>query len=539
MSSPTGFIPYDTQGVKYVTSIPSKPDPDFVYMLWDGVDSSKAVRYEFSDGELQSDGVVETTLANLDSAQSAGVGAELIVSEFGEIIKNGTEGPINISRQLHTNRIASKCLTGRTKALALSDATFPANSNTNGLTQYYRIGLAAGFDAVRILIPNTHTSAISGVKAQLGIPSAVGALSSVASTNSATSTSSAAPAANTPVTTSGGAWMDVNVSGNPSISLPSAVDAANMVPSYTASDWMPVSSVNRTDSTGFSNALLDIKLFIPAGSTATMAYNGATYSAWALSAREDFTLGKVHRVWAIDADCIANAALMTSTTVVPYHTPIIVQYRSKQKVISMVVNGDSIYEGSAGVTKTLLDGHNWIAHQTMQSDLGIPVELCMLTVPGGNVLQLTEKMQQLTKYIDPSVYVLESNSVNGYGTTLGTRTNQHGFGSIGCQMAALYDKKTAFVVGTMLPVTNTSVAWGASDSYRTTFNAQVIANASLHGYIVSDDSAAISGNTVNSQIEPAAVYISADGKHPNDAGQLAMANTRADACKLALLAYGR
>ena len=80
MSSPTGFIPYDTQAVKYVTSIPSNPDPDFVYMLWDGVDASKAVRYEFSDGKLQVDGAVETTLANLGSAQSAGVGDEMIVT---------------------------------------------------------------------------------------------------------------------------------------------------------------------------------------------------------------------------------------------------------------------------------------------------------------------------------------------------------------------------------------------------------------------------------------------------------------------------
>lgn len=81
MSSPTGFIPYDTQSVKYVTSIPSNPNPDFVYMLWDGVDSSKAVRYEFSDGKLQGDGVVETTLANLGSAQSAGVGAVHVISD--------------------------------------------------------------------------------------------------------------------------------------------------------------------------------------------------------------------------------------------------------------------------------------------------------------------------------------------------------------------------------------------------------------------------------------------------------------------------
>jgi len=80
MSSPTGFIPYDTQAVKYVTSIPSNPDSSIVYMLWDGVDASKAVRYEFSGGKLQGDGVTETTLADLGSAQSAGAGAERIIT---------------------------------------------------------------------------------------------------------------------------------------------------------------------------------------------------------------------------------------------------------------------------------------------------------------------------------------------------------------------------------------------------------------------------------------------------------------------------
>ena len=83
MSSPTGFIPYDTLSVKYVTSIPSTPNPDFVYMLWDGVDASKAVRYEFSGGELQSDGVVETTLENLGSVVGQTV---KIITDYGVTI---------------------------------------------------------------------------------------------------------------------------------------------------------------------------------------------------------------------------------------------------------------------------------------------------------------------------------------------------------------------------------------------------------------------------------------------------------------------
>ena len=46
MTSPTGYVPFDTVGVKYVTQIPDNPDPSVVCMLWDGVDADKAVRWE-------------------------------------------------------------------------------------------------------------------------------------------------------------------------------------------------------------------------------------------------------------------------------------------------------------------------------------------------------------------------------------------------------------------------------------------------------------------------------------------------------------
>jgi len=51
---PTGFVPFDTSGVKYVRSakdIPVKPDPSVVYMIWDGVDYRNAVRYETTSGK--------------------------------------------------------------------------------------------------------------------------------------------------------------------------------------------------------------------------------------------------------------------------------------------------------------------------------------------------------------------------------------------------------------------------------------------------------------------------------------------------------
>jgi len=54
MTSPTGYAPFDTVGVKYVTSIPDNPDPSVVYMLWDGVDYKSARRVEVSGGKSMS-----------------------------------------------------------------------------------------------------------------------------------------------------------------------------------------------------------------------------------------------------------------------------------------------------------------------------------------------------------------------------------------------------------------------------------------------------------------------------------------------------
>jgi len=82
------FPPVNGGGIIYVRStseIPAVPDPSIVYYIWDGINSSKAVRYEFSDGRLQSDGVTETTLANLGSAQSAG--QETSITDLSAISK--------------------------------------------------------------------------------------------------------------------------------------------------------------------------------------------------------------------------------------------------------------------------------------------------------------------------------------------------------------------------------------------------------------------------------------------------------------------
>lgn len=421
-----------------------------------------------------------------------------------------------------TRRIMSRSLTGRAAALALSNALFPAASNTNGLTLHYRIAAACDFDAVRILVPNMHTSAVTGVTASVGLAEALGAWATTApTTNSAGANTSAAPASNQAISPTGANSIPFTFNGAASATLAVVAEAANLLSSYTASDWMPASSVARTDGGAFP--LVDIRLFYPAGSTATMAYTGGTHSAWAIWGRDDLiTGGRPWRVWAQDVEAVATPANFTSVATVPYMVPIIVQYRARKTgAISVVVCGDSIYEASTGGTYT---GNNftWQAVQELTTPEE-PIEQCNLTIPGGSTLVLSRYLSKVIDQLQPSVVVAEAASVNNFGTTLGQRCIQNGLGALGVAQANAYEVDCSLVTATMFPVTNAGRAYGASDSFRQSLNNLIKANSDGgDAYTVIDAGTVLDGLPVSGQTEPVVGLVAVDGVHLNDAGNLAL-----------------
>lgn len=95
MTPPTGYVPFDTVGVKYVTSIPDNPDPSIVYMLWDGIDADKAVRWEpnavFTAATLPDPATLAiSTKAVLTGAFSADVTAVSLTVDYVKGVKSWT-----------------------------------------------------------------------------------------------------------------------------------------------------------------------------------------------------------------------------------------------------------------------------------------------------------------------------------------------------------------------------------------------------------------------------------------------------------------
>lgn len=457
-------------------------------------------------------------LAGIAGLESGGV--TFSVGADGGLVANTTNsaGQTVATPVIRHRPTLARSLTGRSRALALTDASFPANSNINGLTFRSRIALAGHFDAVRIHLPNMHTAAVAGVKVAIGVTNTLGAWATTAPTlNNTGANTSAAPSNTEAVNTSGGVLLTATFSRQATVSLPSAENAANLTPSWTTSDWCPIKSLDRSDGGIFP--LLDVAIFYPAGTTATMAYTGASGLAWAMWGRDDTpSNGRVWRSWMQDGDYITTPGGFTVNTTTPANIPFIIEYRSKKRGYTILLCGDSIYDAH-----NLTYPQNGFAHQALSTlhSSDAPVELCNISVPGATTLAILERAQIVAPKIRPSVIVAESNSVNNFGTSLGARVQQHGEGTVGGFCALSNDLEAGLVVCSQFPVTNAAKAYGATDSQRTTLNAALAAR--VGDFVWLDWSSVVDGTAhASGQIEPNATYIQGDGIHYNGAGHAAM-----------------
>lgn len=429
----------------------------------------------------------------------------------------------------YRGRILTRSLTGRSNAVDATTNAFGTGAGlVTGLCEHQRIVTAGHFDAVRIAIPNMHTSAVTNVLAMAGVSTSLGDWNTVAPTaNNTGQATAASPAPTETVSASPGVWRRLTWDAATSATLPAAIDATNLVPSYTWSDWCPIASVNRTD--GGTLPVLDIRLFIPAAAGfITLAYTGVSNNAWAVAGRDDlFTGGRAYRVWNQDVDGVTTAASFTATTTNPMLVPILVQYRSRVPGRCVMSLGDSIYEGTAGTT---YPSNNFVWQAVVsRSTLNAPIEYCSMNAAGASSIQLGQRAEYMLPSIRPSIVVAEPASVNNFGTALGTRVQQEGAGSAGLYQSLCYDVGSTLVMGSMLPVTTAGKAWGTTDSQRVTLNATLQSRAYPNGYTWMDLGVVMDGVTTGGQVQPAASLIHSDGIHPNDAGQMALA-TAAGPC---------
>lgn len=413
--------------------------------------------------------------------------------------------------------LMTRCITGRANAVATSSLIWTGSALVTGLTQHQRHVLATHFDAVRIAIPNMHTSTVAGVKVAFGVSTSLGAYSSAPTTNSGTGTTSASPAPTETVSSALGVWRQALFNGATSATLPVAVDAANIYPSWTWTDWTQIASVDRTD--GGTLPVLDLRIFIPvAAGSITTGWTGGTNQAWSIWGRDDLiTGGRVCRVWNQDVDGIATPASFTTTTTYGVMIPIMLQYMSRSTGATILVLADSIGEASTGGTYTN-NSFVWQAALGHNS----PVEVCNYGFAGGSSIQVTQRVQPMIDQIQPTHILGVASSTNNFGTTLGARVSGETGGTIGVLAAMAKRVDAQLGLYEFLAVTNAAKAYAATDSFRVAGNTLAETRAGQIGARWVDLGAIWDGSAhASGQIEPSASLVNADGVHPNDAGHVA------------------
>lgn len=250
----------------------------------------------------------------------------------GEVALVGAGGnKIAYSKKVKRSAIMTRSIVGRYAASALaSDRTFS-----------HQFVLAAGYDRVRIILPNMHTAAIPNVKV------------CVAPTNTERGATQLAggSAANSLLTPSGGvgAWVDATFSGGATGTL-TASDG--VTPTFTATDWIDVSALTRAD--GGNGAVLLVRVEIPlASGYCTIPYSAAL-DKWGNTA----DVGeRTYRAASQAVLGVTNKALCTSYGWADTHQAAIVQYVSRVAGVTVCGFGDSITEG-IGVDP---EGYGWLA----------------------------------------------------------------------------------------------------------------------------------------------------------------------------------
>ncbi len=439
----------------------------------------------------------------------------------GAQVAAGATGVAGINQRgelkLETSATMTRCITGRANAVAVSSTIWTGTGLVTGLTQHQRHVLATHFDAVRIAIPNMHTSTVAGVKVAFGASTTLGSYSSAPTTNSGTGTTSASPAPTETVSSALGVWRQALFNGATSATLPVAVDAANIYPSWTWTDWTQVSSVDRTD--GGTLPVLDLRIFIPvAAGSITAGWTGGTNQAWSIWGRDDLiTGGRVCRIWNQDVDGIATPASFTTTTTNGVMIPVMLQYMSRTTGETILVLADSIGEASTGGTYT---GNSFVWQAALANST--PVEVCNYGFAGGSSIQVTQRVQPLIDQIRPTRILGVSSSTNNFGTTLGIRVSGETGGTVGVLAAMSKQVNAKLGVYEFLAVTNAAKAYAATDSFRVNANTLAQNRSNQIGAKWIDLGSIWNGTThASGQIEPNTSYVNADGVHPNDAGHSA------------------
>lgn len=375
---------------------------------------------------------------------------------------------------------------------------FASKSNGADHTTHIQTVLESDFDAIRLLIPNGIASSITGVIAKTSIGGTLGTVGA---------SSAIAPGDSD--------WRTVTFSGASSVTLPSgtSVDA----PSWTASDWIQNVSVPRAD--GGSLPILHVRLCVPAANPNRTAYAYAGITNWG---DESIVAG---RVWRPRTQAVNGVTTLGNMTIggsaVDYECyPVVIQYLSRRRGVTVMIVGDSIYE-CAGATNR----HGWqYIGQHAVSTPHTPVEVATISIGGSNAATWATRLSGAISLIQPDFVVMPAFEVNDTDAAI-TLANMRAMRvGIARARAACREANAQVILATGIPANPTGTfpkPWGATDSFRRDLNDEYRAM----GEPLLDFDAVVRASTTdaNGQIL-FADGMTDDALHPSAMGHAAMAS---------------
>lgn len=281
--------------------------------------------------------------------------------------------------------------------------------------------------------------------------------------------------------------------------------------SYTVSDWMDISSVNPISGTF---PWVHVRVYQPAANTNITMYGATANIAWMSTASD----GRTFNYWYKDAMGIVQGmpAMASGAAVAPRVVPFAIQYRSRGRIRTLGCFGDSLAFGQGATNYG--QGYTRLI-QNQLSSIQRPVEFANFGMPGASTTEFYNNLISLISAgIVPHWAIYHAGSPNDISTTIAASQINVMRTQLTKAIDTLQTAGSVPFITTWLPANTSAKTYGATDSLRTTYNAQVLA---IPGVNVLDIATATSGLMVGGQIQYNSTMNNADGLHPNDVGHAA------------------
>lgn len=436
---------------------------------------------------------VPTAIATLLLA--AGVGFQSDSSNYrGEpalVSTDSSNNPVGLNvggQAVVLSDVQAKASSIQTRAIC----AFPTQISSHGVNRntHMQFTTETHFDQMRIVLLNAQTSTQTGIQASIGV--------------------SANPIADATAMNSFVPDASVNVTWSAASSVTQAVGVGVKDVSYTVSDWMDISSVN--PATG-NFPFVHLRIFQPS-TNAQITNTTMTNLGWMATASD----GRVFNAWYKDTTDLSQnmPAFSSGAAAAPRGVSFLVQYKSRGRIRTLGVFGDSLAFGQGGTNYG--EGYARLLQRSLSSTAR-PVELANLGMPGATTTEFYNNMVKLVALgIVPHWSIYHAGSPNDISSTISASQITTMRSQLTKAVDSLLTNGSIPFVATWVPANTAAKNWGATDSLRVAYNNQVRAMA---GANVLDIDTAVAGVTTGGQVQIASGMANADNLHINDVGAAA------------------